>query len=145
MIKIDNNIKSTLKFIDYVVDESFYTTNKNFKEEPVQLDIKIGKEISISEKNDELFVILKCEIFEDAVKKNYPFSLSVKITGIFGISEIPEENINNLVNINAVSILFPYVRALISTLTASFNVQPLILPPINVLKLFENDIEEPSK
>lgn len=139
MVKIDNNVQSSLKFIDYVVDEMIYTTNDNFEERPVQLDIKMGKNISFSKDNNELLVTLECKIFENAEENNYPFSLMVKMTGIFEINEVSEGDMNNIIHINAVSILFPYLRAAISTLTANFNVQPLILPPINVIKLFEND------
>ena len=39
---------------------------------------------------------------------------------------------------NAIAILYPYVRALISTYTANANINPLILPAINVNKLIEN-------
>lgn len=39
---------------------------------------------------------------------------------------------------NAVAILFPYVRALISSYTANANVTPLVLPPINVNQLLRN-------
>lgn len=64
MIKIDNNIQSTLKFVDYVVDEVSYTTNKNFEEKPVQLDIKLGKEIAYSEEQNKLLVTLKCRVLK---------------------------------------------------------------------------------
>ncbi len=139
MIKIDNNIQSTLKFVDYVVDEVSYTTNKNFEEKPVQLDIKLGKEIAYSEEQNKLLVTLKCRVFEEVDKNNFPFSLYIQVTGNFEINGVFEGNLENMAHLNAVSILFPYVRSLITTLTSNFNVQPLILPPINVNKLFEID------
>ena len=40
------------------------------------------------------------------------------------------------------AILFPYIRALVSTFTANANVPPLILPPINVVNLIENVSKE---
>ncbi len=127
-----NNSNSILKFINYIVDDVLYQNNPSFIEKDVQLDLKIIKDVQQSEK--ELVVTLTCLIFENAEKNNYPFHLKIKITGLF---EIVEGDINKF-SINAVTILFPYIRALISTLTANFNIQPLILPPINVMKLFED-------
>lgn len=141
MIGLNDNIQSTLKFINYVVDKSIYKTNKNFREERVKLDIKIDKSIKYSKDSNELLVTLKCYVFEDAEIKNYPFSLFVQVTGNFEANDVPEGEFSTVTNINAVSILFPYIRSLISTLTANFNVQPLILPPINVIRLFENDVQ----
>lgn len=40
---------------------------------------------------------------------------------------------------NAVAILFPYVRSLISDLTSKGSDDPIILPPINVNSMLEND------
>ena len=33
---------------------------------------------------------------------------------------------------NAIAILFPYMRAIISTYTANANVAPVIIPPMNI-------------
>lgn len=40
---------------------------------------------------------------------------------------------------NAVAILFPYVRALVSSFTSNANVTPLILPTVNVNRLLEQE------
>ena len=65
----------------------------------------------------------------------YPFEMSVEIEGYFkGNLEDKDQDIAQYSK-NAVAILFPYVRALVSTFTANANVTPLILPTVNVNKL----------
>ena len=66
----------------------------------------------------------------------------IVITGIFIVNCDSDELCQELLNKNAISILFPYVRALITTYTANSNVPALILPPINVNKLIEDKTNE---
>ena len=81
-------------------------------------------------------VNLEVRIFEQAEEKNYPFEMLIDITGFFAIM-----NNNEKIDFkpNAVAILYPYVRAIVSTYTANANVPPLILPPINVNKLLNKE------
>ena len=44
--------------------------------------------------------------------------------------------------INAVSILFPYIRSLITTITANVNIPPVVLPPMNIAGMMGNKNEE---
>ncbi len=45
------------------------------------------------------------------------------------------ENIPNYFFPNSIAIAFPYLRAFISTLTVQANIQPLILPTMNLMDL----------
>ena len=75
------------------------------------------------------------EIFKDAEKNNYPFEMTVSLTGKFECEGEEPEKFSK----NAIAILYPYVRAIVSTYTANANVNALILPAINVNKLIEED------
>ena len=79
-------------------------------------------------------ITLIVDIFKDALKNNYPFEMNLEMTGFF---ETENGESDKFIK-NAIAILYPYVRALISTYTANANINPLILPAINVNKLIEN-------
>mgnify|MGYP000914382035 CR=1 FL=1 len=81
-----------------------------------------------------LIVKASVDIFKDALKNNYPFEMNLEMTGFF---ETENGESDKFIK-NAIAILYPYVRALISTYTANANINPLILPAINVNKLIEN-------
>ena len=83
-----------------------------------------------------MIVDLKFEIFEKDDK--YPFHMVVSIRGFFTI-ENNDEGIN--FEPNAIAILYPYIRAIVSTYTANANVSSLILPTINVNKLIKDQEE----
>lgn len=52
------------------------------------------------------------------------------------------ERIEKLLKINATAILFPYLRSIISSITANSGFQTLVLPVINVHKMLEQQEKE---
>ena len=68
------------------------------------------------------------EDFEVKVKCNAEFQFN----GPIGFDEIPA-----FFYPNSIAIVFPYVRAFVSTLTLQANVQPILLPTINLSSLQE--------
>lgn len=71
-------------------------------------------------------------------KKQEDFAVKVKcnaefqFNGAIGVDEIPAFFYSN-----SIAIVFPYVRAFVSTLTLQANVQPMLLPTINLSSLQE--------
>lgn len=142
-----SNTKSQLEFKNYTVDNINFSHNPNFDQEKVEIDAKINKNINyINQKstNEETkaLVTLTIDIFDNPKQNNYPFSLFVKITGFFATKETDPEQVKYTMEKSSVAILFPYIRSLISTITANANVQPLNLPPINVNQFIEEQQAE---
>lgn len=125
-------MKSKLKFIDYVVNNIEFRNNYNYDAKKTKLDFDINSAVDFTD--DSHFSLgLQVELFRDAQENNFPFNFKVEVIGQFEIEASSQEERMRYAEQNAVAILFPYVRALISTFTAASNVQPVILPPINVV------------
>lgn len=125
---------SVLKFLSYKVNEVTLKTNEEFVEEKEGTPISLSIKPTITIEDKKMNITLTVEIFKNAKEKNYPFEMMVETTGFFEAEgEKPEKFVKN-----AIAILYPYVRALVSTYTASANINPLILPAINVNKLIED-------
>jgi preprotein translocase subunit SecB len=131
---------SRLRFIDYVVDHVEFTNNPAFNAESVDIKFDIRHEVALE--IPDAYVTVHLNIFTDAEANNYPFSFSVSTTGHFQIDAENPEDAMAFLNVNAVAILFPYVRALVTTYTANANVPPLILPPMNIAKMLEKATKE---
>lgn len=132
-----DKFKSKLIFKKYIVDEINFNYNEKFTDKSVKIDFDIDKEITyVSEK--EMQVRLIVYLFKNT-EKGYPFKMKVAIRGFFEI-ENNDENIN--FEPNAISILYPYIRSIVSTYTSSANVMPLILPVINVNKMLQDKERE---
>lgn len=130
-------MKADLRFKDYIVNNIEFRNNVSFVEKPVEIDFDINSEVNFINESEFLLGI-EVELFREAEKNNYPFNFKVEIIGSFEIECDDEEKKNILSEQNSVAILFPYVRALISTYTSASNVAPIILPPINVVKYLQN-------
>ena len=131
-------IKSALIFKRYVVNKIIFEKNDNYTfKEGEKINFRIKDEIK--KQKDKMEVKLMVNIFENAKENSYPFEMEIHITGYFEI-ENDNENINFMPN--AIAILYPYVRAIVSTYTASANVNPLILPTINVNAMLKNKRQE---
>lgn len=132
--------ESVLRFIKYEVNEISFKKNKEFKtnennKEGLPIDLKIKPTVEIEENN--MNILLQVRIFEDMQKNNAPFEIKIDLTGYFTVRGTEPEKLKA----NAIAILYPYVRAIVSTYTANANISPLILPAINVNKLIEDQEE----
>ena len=120
---------SSLKFVKYIVNQVNFRLNENIKDIPQswQLSFNIENETKIEELENKMSIKLCVKIFEDV--NDAPFYMDATITGFFEL--LGEDNIQGY-EANAIAIMYPYLRAIVSTYTASANVNPLILPAINV-------------
>lgn len=134
------SINSGLRFIDYRVNDIDYRINQHFEEKNVSVKFNLSRNVEyLDDEDNTMLVSLIISVFEDAEENNYPFSLKINMTGIFELDDIHESERESFAEVNAVAILFPYIRSLISTITANVNVPPLILPPINVVNLIKEE------
>lgn len=123
-------IKSVLRFEHYIVDYINFKNNPEFEGEETTIDFVPKAEFNVE--GNDLLIFLTIDVFRDAVKHNYPFEMTVSVVGYFTITN--DENVEKY-KTNAVAVLFPYVRSIISTYTAAANVNPLILPTVNINKM----------
>lgn len=71
----------------------------------------------------------------DATIKDSTENLLIKvvIVGLFNFdNDLPEDMKNSFFNVNAPAIIFPYVRAYISSITGLSGIKPIILPTLNL-------------
>ena len=76
--------------------------------------------------------------------KKDEYNFVVRVSGYFQISETVEDS-NILIQQNAIAIVFPYIRGQISLLTAQPEVDPVILPPMNIAQMVKESIENQRK
>lgn len=108
-----------------------------------------GKSIADAE---EAQIVLGCKLNgdteEEAREKKHPFWVHVQVVGHFDISQVRVEERRQMLLINAVAIVFPYLRATLSALTSVCGLPPVTLPTFNVPALFQDHpetTEEPPK
>ena len=128
------NQSTVLKMTSYSVVNFKYEINENFTsdENNIPIPFNFGTEFK---KVDENNLIAKFTVvIADAEK--FPFKLELTIQSSF-MSHNWEAQANQA-ELTIASILFPYVRALITSLTSLAGEQPIILPVMNVAELIKN-------
>lgn len=130
--------ESVLKFKKYEVNEIYFKKNIAFTpdEQGTPINLKIKPIVDIKDNN--MNITLKVIIYEDAVEHNKPFEMRIELTGYFIVEGSEPERFKA----NAIAILYPYIRSIVSTYTANANITPLLLPAINVNKLIEDQKEQ---
>jgi len=129
-----------LSFKRYLVNSIDFKYNPEYTGGKANMDIDFGHSITV--RNKEAQVSIKCVLFRKAKKEEKPFHLAVQMTGIFQFqTELQDEELNNILKQHAINILLPYLRALISNITVNAGLPPVILPLINVKQLIQNRVE----
>lgn len=134
MKEITNQNKSIMQLTN------LYFKNISFSREKLNIDdnLKIFFDHEIRKNDNDTDVVLSVLINDE----NNALKLSVELVGTFAFSN--SENVNknlydNLINKNAIAILFPYLRSQVTLITSQPNMAPIILPPININTLLKND------
>lgn len=71
----------------------------------------------------------------------FPVDIVVSITGVFDVGKIEPKSVDDFLKIQTCQILLPHIRSIVSTLTSSALMPPLMLPIVDARKLFPEDKE----
>lgn len=118
--------KARFRFVEYLFKE----TSIKLTGEDISDDVEFGIEPNgIFEEDNKMFILTLNVLVKD--KKS---SLEVKMT-VTGKYEYETNDIQELVpylGFNAPAIMFPYIRAYITNITALGGMSPIILPTLNM-------------
>lgn len=115
----------------YEVDQLLISrelTERDFDEETFDLDANVG----IAPDKAHGIIKLNVSLIDKDIKKK----LLATITGYFEINI--EENIIDVLFVNGTAILYPYLRSIVSIVSAIDSSEAMLLPTINVLELLAN-------
>jgi preprotein translocase subunit SecB len=94
------------------------------------------------EKNDDNKYVVSLSVeMKDTDQSKFPIYLFIEIAGIFGLENIPDQKKDDFLKIQAVHVMFPYLRAMVSNITSSAMMQPIILPIYDAKSLFQDNVE----
>lgn len=130
---------SSFQFKGYKIIDSHIKQNH----ENIARDLKLSFSPSGEIDNEKSTFLLFLETnIED---ENNAFSANIKAKATFTFDkDADSEHINNFFYINAPAILFPYIRAYISTLTTLGGTKPVTLPTLNLTSLGK-DLKDNTK
>lgn len=128
-------------------EELTYTINRIKMERGAKFEIKpqFSRTIRRVQENDKLyFVSLEVKV-ESTEAEPKPFNLKARLVGIFEAEDVETDEDRQVLAISTTEIVYPYLRAAVSSLTANAFINPLILPVIPAWTMFPEDRGEGSK
>ena len=131
----------SLSLIYYRVNELDFKFNEAVKPNS-SFQIKPKIECKVAKKEETLFVNLTLKINED-ISSPVPFDLKVMLAGTFKTGDgAPLDTIDQKTQVGEVfSVLYPYLRSIVSSLTVNCNIPAYILPSVDPEQLIEGDGE----
>lgn len=131
----DSSIASVLKLQQMVFDEISFDREGFRQDSNQQFSIKFGKQVKKIE--DGCYQVSLAA----NVAKEKEYTVTVKLTGYFEIEEqCPDKDI--ILNENAVAILFPYLRTELTLITSQPEVDPLVIPVVNINAMLKQETDE---
>ena len=115
--------------LNHLVFDNFSFTRHGFKNESA-IKYNFGFAFDSNEVNN---VIVHIRVI---AKKEKEFDLLLEASGFFSCVG-GEEQIALMTKQNAVAIIFPFIRSQLSLLTAQPEMEPIVLPPLNIAKMVE--------
>ncbi len=118
------------RFLNYIISETMVRINAD--EKPGQkLDIQFQQKAGVNEASNKM----RFEFIVNVMDSKKAVNVKVATVAFFEYdSSLTEEQKKSFFMHNAPAILFPYVRAYISTLTAQSGIDTIVLPTINFSK-----------
>ena len=122
-------------------EELSYTMNRVKMDKDTKFDIKpqFSRTVRRVQENDKIWFLtleVKVESTEDSPK---PFNLKARLVGVFEAEDIQDEMDRRDLVINMTEVVYPYLRAAVSNLTANAFINPMMLPVIPAGTMFPED------
>lgn len=123
---------SRFRFSDYRIKKSIVEF-KDFNEVSPNLSVSIGVEGGDDRENNQFILSMNVKVCDESKNLN----IDVVIGGLFEFdSDCADKELDEYFNTNAPAIMFPYVRAYITSLSALSGIgSPIILPTLNLTHL----------
>ncbi|MBD5542592.1 MAG: Preprotein translocase subunit SecB [Lachnospiraceae bacterium] len=102
-------------------------------------EIEFKMQIIINQKKDEDIYKVTLALIGNKEKE---YSLDIELTGYFSFDtneSLNEELKKTMISQNAVAIIMPYMRSQVSLITAQPEVDCVVLPPFNIIKMMSEN------
>ena len=129
-----NNTECKLQMLDLYFSE--YSFKNSHEDEDVNYNSSFTIKYAINSDDESK---IKVTIDTNITNSTKTVELNLQTIGIFKIDKegIEEKIYDTLMKRNTVAIIFPFIRSQISLLTTQPGMTPIVIPPVNINALIE--------
>jgi preprotein translocase subunit SecB len=104
------------------------------------LNLQLNSNYAVIE--DSIYeVVLKASLDIINPAKKTVMLIECQYAGIFEIRHVEKQEMDVLLNVHALEILFPFVRELVSSLSMRTSLPPILLPPTNFVQMYQQRVQ----
>ena len=124
-----------------VAEELTYSINRIPLDKNSKFELKpqFSRTVRQLKENEKIWVVALEVKVESTESEPKPFNLKVRMGGVFEAEEIENDLDRQDLVINMTEIIYPYIRAAVSSITANAFINPLMLPVIAAGTMFPED------
>ena len=124
-----------------LAEELSFSLNRVKIEKDTKIEIKpqFSRTVRRAQENDKIWFLSLDVKVESTENEPKPFNLNARLVGIFEAEEIENDLDRQDLVINMTEIVYPYLRAAVSALTANAFINPMVLPVIPAGTMFPED------
>ncbi|MBE7661512.1 protein-export chaperone SecB [Tenacibaculum finnmarkense] len=126
--------KNSYKLLNIILVESSFKRASNI--DFSNTDLKNNIDIDINNNvNKNILIVTVTLKFNTTINSEPIISSEIKTAGSFEFSDDNNIPLESFGYINAPAIIFPFIREHLSNLSMKAGIQPILLPPVNFVKL----------
>ena len=130
---------SFFQFDSFIIQKSVFELNQNIEVGELSIGFKSAGKLDFEKGKFNLELGIFISDSTEALK------IEIDSVGYFNFENLDRDSLSNFLFVNAPAILFPYLRAYISSLTTLSGIRPIVLPTLNLTSLredLESNVEE---
>jgi preprotein translocase subunit SecB len=126
-----------LSFENPNAPESFFIQDA---EPNAEMKLKLSNK-KVDENHWEVCLEIEATV-KDAKSDKIMFLIEIEHAGAFFMQNIPEEHINQVLNVDCPTILFPFTRQIASQASVDGGFMPFLMEPVNFMGMYQNKMQQ---
>lgn len=131
-------MEAILKFTGYKIVNLVYSRDIDLLDKD-ENELEVGVGTAISDDGEQGQVKISVTALDVENKR----TVKAEVLGSFDFIDVEDKE--RTLAVNGTAILYPYVRAIISTVTTQDSLNAIILPTVNTLNFLKNEISDSEK
>lgn len=135
---MENKNEPGIRLLSVFISKLNFDTHPAF---PQQRGLSLAMDLNhkFTQDDTRLETLLTIDLWNSEKREESPFNITATVVGLF--EEIPggAVTLKKFAEINAPSILFPYLREAVSSITAKSHLGSVLLPPVNIAALIRGE------
>ncbi len=122
------------KLLNILLIESNFSREANIQFSDPEFNNSLNINVEDVKKDNKIFITVSVNL-DGKLKDQKQFSFLTRYVGVFEFDDNIELSLEQFSKINGPAIIFPFIREHIANLSLKAGIDPILLPPINFVKL----------